>query len=122
MTESAGTATGTLSFGPFTVISQERLVMRDGVALPLGAKAFDTLIALMSRPNDVVSKWDLMALVWPGLTVEEANLRFHVAALRKVLGDGKDGARYITTLSGRGYCFVAPISRTDIAAAQRPAP
>ncbi|MET4088437.1 winged helix-turn-helix domain-containing protein [Bradyrhizobium sp. S3.5.5] len=121
MTESAGTATGTQSFGPFTVTSHERLVMRDGVALPLGAKAFDTLIALMSRPNEVVSKWDLMALVWPGLTVEEANLRFHVAALRKALGDGKDGARYITTLSGRGYCFVAPISNAEIAAERRPA-
>ncbi|MGY4354020.1 DNA-binding winged helix-turn-helix (wHTH) protein [Bradyrhizobium sp. i1.7.7] len=121
MTEPAGTATGTQSFGPFTVTSHERLVMRDGVALPLGAKAFDTLIALMSRPNEVVSKWDLMALVWPGLTVEEANLRFHVAALRKALGDGKDGARYITTLSGRGYCFVAPISKAEIAAERRPA-
>ncbi|MHC4051924.1 ATP-binding protein [Bradyrhizobium sp. 25ACV] len=129
MTEPAGTATGTLSFGPFSVTPHERLVMRDGVALPLGAKAFDTLMALMSRPNQVVGKWDLMALVWPGITVEEANLRFHVAALRKALGDGKDGARYITTLSGRGYCFVAPISQlaapisqTGIAAAQRPAP
>ena len=121
MTESAGTATGTLSFGPFTVTSHERLVMRDGVALPLGAKAFDTLIALMSRPNEVVSKCDLMALVWPGLTVEEANLRFHVAALRKALGDGKDGARYITTLSGRGYCFVAPISQRGNPAERAPA-
>ncbi|MBW7969546.1 winged helix-turn-helix domain-containing protein [Bradyrhizobium sp. BR 10289] len=120
MTEPASTATGTLSFGPFTVTPHERLVTREGVALPLGAKAFDTLIALMSRPNEVVSKWDLMALVWPGLTVEEANLRFHVAALRKALGDGKDGARYITTLSGRGYCFVAPISRAQIAAERRP--
>ncbi|MBB4424680.1 putative ATPase/DNA-binding winged helix-turn-helix (wHTH) protein [Bradyrhizobium sp. CIR48] len=129
MTEPAGTATGTLSFGPFSVTPHERLVMRDGVALPLGAKAFDTLMALMSRPNQVVGKWDLMALVWPGVTVEEANLRFHVATLRKALGDGKDGARYITTLSGRGYCFVAPISQlaapvsqTGIAAAQRPTP
>ncbi|WP_407187048.1 ATP-binding protein [Bradyrhizobium centrosematis] len=129
MTEPAGTTTGTLSFGPFSVRPHERLVMRDGVALPLGAKAFDTLMALMSRPNEVVSKWDLMALVWPGITVEETNLRFHVAALRKALGDGKDGARYITTLSGRGYCFVAPISQiaaptsqADLAAAQRPAP
>ncbi|KYG22305.1 transcriptional regulator [Bradyrhizobium sp. AT1] len=122
MTEPTVTATGTLSFGPFSVTPHERLVMRDGVALPLGAKAFDTLMALMSRPNEVVSKWDLMALVWPGITVEETNLRFHVAALRKALGDGKDGARYITTLSGRGYCFVAPISQTNIAPVQRPAP
>lgn len=111
-----------LSFGPFTVAPHERLVTRDGVAVPLGAKAFDALIALMSRPNEVVSKWDLMALVWPGITVEEANLRFHIAALRKALGDGKDGARYIATLSGRGYCFVAPISQTELPAARRSPP
>ncbi|MGL3106203.1 ATP-binding protein [Bradyrhizobium sp. BR 1432] len=122
MTEPAGSAVGALSFGPFSVTPHERLVTRDGVALPLGAKAFDMLIALMSRPNEVVSKWDLMALVWPGLTVEEASLRFHIAALRKALGDGKDGARYITTLSGRGYCFVAPISQAAIPAERRPAP
>ncbi|SPP96999.1 ATP-binding protein [Bradyrhizobium vignae] len=122
MTEPAGAATPTLSFGPFTVTPHERLVTRDGVTVPLGAKAFDALIALMSRPNEVVSKWDLIAQVWPGMNVDEANLRFHVAALRKALGDGKDGARYITTLSGRGYCFVAPISRGDIPALRRPAP
>ncbi|MEY9125007.1 ATP-binding protein [Bradyrhizobium yuanmingense] len=111
-----------LSFGPFTVAPHERLVTRDGVAVPLGSKAFDALIALMSRRNEVVSKRDLMALVWPGITVEEANLRFHIAALRKALGDGKDGARYITTLSGRGYCFVAPISHTQLPAARRSSP
>lgn len=122
MTEPAGTTTETLSFGPFIVTPHQRLVTRDGVTLPLGAKAFDMLIALMSRPNEVVSKWDLMALVWPGLTVEEASLRFHIAALRKALGDGKDGARYITTLSGRGYCFVAPISQASLPAARRSAP
>ena len=122
MTESAGPAAATLSFGPFTVTPHERLVTRDGVMLPMGAKSFDTLIALMSRPNEVVSKWDLMGLVWPGRAVEETNLRFHVAALRKVLGDGKDGARYITTLSGRGYCFVAPISQAGAEAERRRAP
>ncbi|MGY4627938.1 ATP-binding protein [Bradyrhizobium sp. USDA 4486] len=122
MTEPAPPAASTLSFGPFTVTPHQRLVMREGVALPMGAKSFDTLIALMSRPNEVISKWDLMAQVWPGMAVEEANLRFHIAALRKALGDGKDGARYITTLSGRGYCFVAPISQAEIPAERRTAP
>jgi Mrp family chromosome partitioning ATPase len=51
-----------------------------------------------------------LARVWPDVTVEEGSLRFHIAGLRKALGDGKDGARYITTHAGRGYCFVAPIS------------
>ncbi len=122
MTEPAAPAASTLSFGPFTVTPHERLVMRGGVALPMGAKSFDTLIALMSRPNEVISKWELMAQVWPGMAVEEANLRFHIAALRKALGDGKDGARYITTLSGHGYCFVAAISQVEIPAERRPAP
>ena len=53
-----------------------------------------------------------MAAVWPDVTVEEGSLRFHIAGLRKALGDGKDGARYIATLAGRGYCFVAPVTRT----------
>ena len=69
--------------------------------------------ALVSRPNEVVSKKELLARVWPDVTVEEGSLRFHIASLRKALGDGKDGARYITTLAGRGYCFVAPISRSS---------
>ena len=51
-------------------------------------------------------------MVWPDVVVEEGSLRFHMASLRKALGDGKDGARYITTLAGRGYCFVSPVSRS----------
>ena len=53
-----------------------------------------------------------MARVWPSATVDEGSLRVHVASLRKVLGDGKAGARYVTTLTGQGYCFVAPIARS----------
>ena len=79
----------------------------------LGARALDVLIALASHPNEVISKKDLLARVWPDVTVEEGSLRFHIAGLRKALGDGKDGARYITTVAGRGYCFVAPISRSS---------
>ena len=101
-----------LSFGPFSLVAGERLLTRDGVPVELGARALDILIALVSRPNEVVSKKDLLDRVWPDVTVEESSLRFALAGLRKVLGDGQDGARYITTLAGRGYCFVAPISRS----------
>jgi DNA-binding winged helix-turn-helix (wHTH) protein len=104
-----------LSFGPFRLIASERLLARDGVPVELGARAFDILVALISAPNGGVSKKDLMSRVWPDVTVEEGSLRFHMASLRKALGDGKDGARYITTLSGRGYCFVAPVSRASLA-------
>ena len=102
-----------ISFGPFSLVASERLLARGGAPVELGARALDILIALVSRPNEVVGKSDLLAQVWPDVTVEEGSLRFHIASLRKALGDGKDGARYITTMPGRGYCFVAPISRSS---------
>src|SRR5215510_14798310 len=102
-----------VSFGPFNLVASQRLLTREGAPVELGARSLDILIALVSRPNDVVSKRDLLAQVWPDVTVEEGSLRFHMASLRKALGDGRNGARYITTLAGRGYCFVAPISRSS---------
>src|SRR6266478_7187391 len=102
-----------LSFGPFNLLVSERLLTKEGAPIELGARALDILIVLISTPNEVVNKKDLMSRVWPNVIVEEGSLRFHMAGLRKALGDGKDGARYITTLAGRGYCFVAPVSRAD---------
>jgi DNA-binding winged helix-turn-helix (wHTH) protein len=67
----------------------------------------------LSNPNEVVSKNDVLSQVWPDVTVDEGSLRFHMANLRKVLGDGQDGPRSIATVPGRGYCFVAPISRSS---------
>src|SRR3712207_1422197 len=101
-----------LSFGPFSLVASERLLTRDGAPLALGARALDLLIALVSRPNEAVAKRDLIRRAAPDATADEANLRFHAACLRKALRDGIDGARYIATLPGRGYCFVAPISRS----------
>src|SRR5438445_6873784 len=102
-----------MSFGPFSLVASERLLTKEGAPVELGARALDILIALVCRPNEVISKKDLMSRIWPDVTVEEGSLRFHMASLRKALGDGKGGARYIATLSGRGYCFVAPVSRTS---------
>ena len=105
------TAADGLSFGPFHLVVSERLLTKEGAPLELGSRALDILIVLISTPNEVVSKKDLMSRVWPDVAVEEGSLRFHVAGLRKALGDGQDGARFITTIPGRGYCFVAPVSR-----------
>src|SRR6476620_2629648 len=102
-----------LSFGPFTLLVNERLLTKAGKPVDLGGRALDILTVLISAPNEVVSKKDLMTRVWPGVTVEEGSLRFHMASLRKALGDGKAGARYITTIAGRGYCFVAPVARAN---------
>src|SRR5712692_11285778 len=107
------TAADGLLFGPFYLVASERLLTKEGAPLELGSRALDILIVLISKPNEIVSKKDLMSRVWPDVIVEEGSLRFHIASLRKALGDGKDGARYITTLPGRGYCFVAPITRSD---------
>jgi predicted ATPase/DNA-binding winged helix-turn-helix (wHTH) protein len=113
MATAAAQTKDVLSFGPFTLIASERLLTKEGIPVKLGARALNILIALISAPNDVISKKDLMSRVWPDVSVEEGSLRFHMASLRKALGDGKNGARYITTFAGRGYCFVAPISRAS---------
>jgi DNA-binding winged helix-turn-helix (wHTH) protein/Ni2+-binding GTPase involved in maturation of urease and hydrogenase len=101
-----------LTFGPFRLAPSERLLTREGAPVELGALSLDILTAMVFRPNEVITKKELLSLVWPGIVVEEHNLRFHLSNLRKALGDGKDGARYITTLAGRGYCFVAPVTRS----------
>ena len=110
-----------LSFGPFSLIASERVLTKEGTPVALGARALDTLIALVSSPNEVIGKRDLLARVWPDVIVDEGSLRFHIASLRKALGDGEEGSRYIATVAGRGYCFVAPISRSSEAGETPPA-
>jgi DNA-binding winged helix-turn-helix (wHTH) protein len=99
------------SFGPFRVVPCARLLECDGTPAPLGSRAFDILCLLISRAGEVVSKRELMARVWPNEKVEESSLRFHISLLRRALGDGKGGERYVVNISGRGYCFVAGVSR-----------
>jgi DNA-binding winged helix-turn-helix (wHTH) protein len=100
-----------LSFGPFSLFVAERLLRADKPVL-LGGRVLDILIALAERAGEVVPRKELIPTVWPDVTVEDANLRTHIAALRQALGDGRDGARYISNISGRGYCFVAPVTRS----------
>jgi predicted ATPase/DNA-binding winged helix-turn-helix (wHTH) protein len=107
----------TISFGPFELSSGERILRRDGLVLPLGGRALDILIYLVGRPGEVVTKEELIDHAWPNVVVEEGSLRVHIAAIRKALG-GQFGTRYITNIKGRGYCFVAPVSR--LSAASRP--
>jgi predicted ATPase/DNA-binding winged helix-turn-helix (wHTH) protein len=102
-----------LSFGPFSLFAAERLLKKAEEPIPLGGRALDILIALAERAGEVVTHKELISTVWPDVTVEEANLRFQMAALRKVLGDGQDGARYISNVAGRGYCFVALVTRAS---------
>src|SRR5580700_12103395 len=102
-----------LSFGPFSLFAAERLLKRADEPLPLGDRALDILIALAERAGEVVTHKELISRVWPDVTVEEGNLRFQMATLRKALGDRRDGARYVSNVAGRGYCFVAPVTRSS---------
>jgi DNA-binding winged helix-turn-helix (wHTH) protein len=101
----------TISFGPFRLVVAERLLAKDGEAVAVGGRSLDILIALVERPGEVVSHRELMKRVWPDVTVEEASLRVNLAHLRKALGDGADGIRYIINVPGRGYCFIVPVHR-----------
>src|SRR5713101_3056650 len=98
-----------LRFGPFELAIGERVLRRDGQVLPLGDRALDILTYLADRPGEVIAKQELIDHVWSDVTVEEGSLRVHVAAIRKALGDGKFGNRYIANIKGRGYSFVGTV-------------
>src|SRR6266851_2162831 len=102
-------AAPSIAFGPFRLCPRQRLLLEEDKPLRLGSRALDILIALVERPGELVSKRELIARVWPDTVVVEANLTVNVAALRRALGDGHDGNRYLVNVPGRGYCFVAPV-------------
>jgi DNA-binding winged helix-turn-helix (wHTH) protein len=85
-------------FGRFELKPAAQRLLVDGETATLGPRAFDLLVALLERAGQLVSKAELLDLVWPGLVVEENNLQVQVSALRKILGPGA-----ITTVPGRGY-------------------
>jgi predicted ATPase/DNA-binding winged helix-turn-helix (wHTH) protein len=102
-----------LTFGPFRLRPVQRLLQEGERPVRLGSRALDILFALVERAGELVGKNELIARVWPDTEVEEATLRVHVAALRKVLGDGKGDVRYVQNVTGRGYIFVAPVTRLN---------
>src|SRR5262245_56426922 len=98
-------------FGPFRLDAAEHLLLRDGEAVPLTPKAFDLLLALVERHGHLLEKEELLKKVWPDTFVEEANLASNISQLRKALGDGENGHRYIETAPKRGYRFVASVKK-----------
>jgi predicted ATPase/DNA-binding winged helix-turn-helix (wHTH) protein len=103
----------TVSFGPFRLHAARRTLERSGLGLNVGSRTLELLIILVERAGEVVSKAELMTRVWPDVTVDDVSLRVHIAALRKALADGDPDTRYVATLTGRGYCFVAPVVRSN---------
>ncbi|HUD57998.1 MAG TPA: winged helix-turn-helix domain-containing protein [Acetobacteraceae bacterium] len=95
-----------MEFGRFRLDAHRRELLADGLAVPIGSRAFDILIALVEAGGRLVTKDELLRSVWSGTVVEEHNLQFQISTLRKALGPDRD---FIKTISGRGYRFVADI-------------
>jgi TolB-like protein/DNA-binding winged helix-turn-helix (wHTH) protein len=85
----------------------------DFVPMATGSRALDVLGVLVERPGDLVSRDAIIAAVWPATVVEDANLNMQIAALRRVLDDGRAEGSCIQTVPGRGYRFIAPVTRGD---------
>ena len=100
-------------FDPFELDARERLLLSTGKPVALTPKAFDLLLVLVSNPGRLMEKKDLMQAVWPDSFVEEGNLTDNIFRLRRALGDGENGTRYIETVPKRGYRFVADVIQDE---------
>ena len=100
-------------FGEYEVDSAQRLLLRNGERVTLTPKAFDVLLALLERHGEIVSKDELLRIVWPDTVVEEISLTRNISVLRKTLGEKPDEHNYIVTVPGTGYRFVAAVERAD---------
>src|SRR6266478_5822811 len=96
-------------FGAFRVDASKRLLARDGTPVPLTPKVFDTLLHLVQHSGTPLGKDELMRAIWPDTIVEENNLNQNISILRRVLGDCRSEHRYIATVPGYGYRFVAEV-------------
>ncbi len=107
-------------FGPFHLDPAERLLLREGTPVALTPKAFDVLVHLVTRHGHLVTKQELLDSVWAGTFVEEANLTYTISALRRALGDGQHGERFIQTVPTKGYRFVAAVSQAGSTSSPAP--
>ena len=102
----------TVSFGRFRLLADRHILLDGDAPVPIGSRALEILIALTDRPGEVVSRDELVARAWRNLVVDESNLRAQVALLRKALRERESDFPLIVAVPGRGYRFVAPVSRT----------
>jgi DNA-binding winged helix-turn-helix (wHTH) protein len=101
------------AFDPFLVDAVKCVLLRDGKLVPLTPKAFEILLALVRHPGRVLKKEELFQLVWPDAFVEENNLPRNVSALRKALGEEPTEHKYVMTVPGQGYRFVASVRELE---------
>lgn len=101
------------AFGPYLYIPRRQLLLKNGEVIRVGCRALDLLTAFVQLPGELLTKQELMDEAWPSTTVVEGNLKVHIAALRRALDDDADSAKYIATVNGRGYRFIAPVEVRD---------
>src|SRR4249919_1972040 len=99
------------AFGPFVLNPEAGTLLRQGVPVPVGYRAFLLLAAFLDRPGEVLTKSDLFDAAWQGAAVEETNLSVQIASLRKHLGQSPEGGDWIATIPRVGYRFVGPVDR-----------
>lgn len=104
------------AFGPFLLDPEARVLLRTGKPLSMAGKTFDTLLILIQNRGRLVDKDELLSRIWAGTAVEEANLSQSIFTARRILGDSPKDHRYIATVPGRGYQFVASV--TEVACAE----
>ena len=97
-------------FGQFRLDPQERLLLRDGEPVALTPKAFDMLLVLVENGGRLLEKEELMRRLWPDSFVEEGNLAQNVSMLRRALGEGPEGQKFIETVPRRGYRFISRVT------------
>lgn len=103
------------TFGTFQFVPARQMLRNQECAVRVGCRALDVLSVLVERPGEVISKAELIARAWPTTTVDESNLKVTMVALRKALDDDASSARFIATVNGRGYQFIAPVENFDVA-------
>jgi len=111
-TEPLPASGGAISFGPYILLANIRRLERDGLAVPLGDRAFDILCVLTEHAGEIVTHRHLLERVWGKVLVGEGSLRFQINALRKALTRDATQTPYIKSVTRRGYTFVVPVRKS----------
>ena len=101
-------------FGPFQLLAAQKILLNGDETVRLGNRAMAILTALVERAGELVTKKELLAIAWPRRVVEDGNLKVTVASLRRALGEGRPGDRYLENVPGRGYRFIAPVTYREV--------
>src|SRR5262245_64199788 len=108
-------------FHDFVLDSDRRELARGGEAIEIGPQVFDLLLHLVKGREHVVTKDDLIQVVWGGRIVSESTLTSHINAVRKAIGDTGEEKRLVRTIARKGYRFVGDVRESDTAERADPA-